>query len=88
MGGNDQNRAKKQNVVLTSFRPVTWSSGHLGRLWFSCIARYRAIIRQGPPKLAYRNYVRSMLLVSQLKLPSRSYRAIGGIAAILSQIAV
>ena len=26
-----------------------------------------------------------MLLVSQLKLPSRSYRAIGGIAAVLSQ---
>ena len=31
LGGNDQNRAEKQNVVLTSFRPVTWSSGHLGR---------------------------------------------------------
>ena len=27
----DQNRAEKQNVVLTWFRPVTWSSGHLGR---------------------------------------------------------
>ena len=34
MGGNDQNRAEKQNVVLTWFRPVTWSSGHLGRLVF------------------------------------------------------
>ena len=33
------------------------------------------------------DYVRRMLLVSQLKLPSRSYRALGGIAAILSQIA-
>ena len=31
LGGNDQNRADKQNVVLTWFRPVTWSSGHLGR---------------------------------------------------------
>ena len=31
LGGNDQNRAEKQNVVLTWFRPVTWSSGHLGR---------------------------------------------------------
>ena len=30
---------------------------------------------------------RSMILVSQLHLPSRSYRATGGIAAILSQIA-
>ena len=34
LGGNDQHRAKKQNVVLTWFRPVTWSSGHLGP-WFS-----------------------------------------------------
>ena len=31
LGGNDQNRAEKQNVVLTWFRPVTRSSGHLGR---------------------------------------------------------
>ena len=31
LGGNDQNRAEKQNVVLTWFRPLTWSSGHLGR---------------------------------------------------------
>ena len=31
LGGNDQNRAEKQNVVPTWFRPVTWSSGHLGR---------------------------------------------------------
>ena len=30
-GGNDQNRAEKLNIVLTWFRPVTWSSGHLGR---------------------------------------------------------
>ena len=31
LGGNAQNRAEKRNVVLTWFRPVTWSSGHLGR---------------------------------------------------------
>ena len=31
LGGNGQNGAEKQNVVLTWFRPVTWSSGHLGR---------------------------------------------------------
>ena len=31
LGGNDQNRAEKQNVVLTWFWPVTRSSGHLGR---------------------------------------------------------
>ena len=31
LGGNDQNRAEKQIVVLTWFQPVTWSSGHLGR---------------------------------------------------------
>ena len=36
MGGNDQNRAEKQNVVLTWFRPVTWSSGHLGRRIWRC----------------------------------------------------
>ena len=35
MGGNDQNRAEKQNVVLTWFRPVTWSSGHLVRRFSS-----------------------------------------------------
>ena len=34
LGGNDQNRVEKQNVVLTWFRPVTWSSGHLGRRKF------------------------------------------------------
>ena len=34
------------------------------------------------------DYARSMLLVSQLKLPSRSYRTIGGIAAILSRIVI
>ena len=31
IGRNDKSRAEKQNVVLTWFRPVTWSSGHLGR---------------------------------------------------------
>ena len=31
LGGNDKSRAEKQNVVLTWFRPMTWSSGHLGR---------------------------------------------------------
>ena len=31
LGGSDQNRAEEQNVVLTWFRPVTGSSGHLGR---------------------------------------------------------
>ena len=32
LGGDDQNRAEKQNVVLTWFRPVTWSEpGDLGR---------------------------------------------------------
>ena len=43
---------------------------------------------QAPQVGVSQNYVGSMLLVSQLKLPSRSYRAIWGIAAILSQIAV
>ena len=37
MGGNDQNRAEKLNVVLTWFRPVTWSSGHLGRRFESLL---------------------------------------------------
>ena len=37
LGGNDQNRAEKQNVVLTSFRPVTWSSSHLGRRFWPLI---------------------------------------------------
>ena len=60
-------------------------------LCFSCIAGYRAITP--PPQRApyggvSQDCVRSMLLVSQLKLPSRSYRAIWGIAAILSQIVV
>ena len=42
--GNDQNRAEKQNVVLTWFRPVTWSSGHPGR-------RVRlGVIIQGPSR--------------------------------------
>ena len=36
LGGNDQNRVEKQNVVLTWLRPVTWSSGHLGRR-FMCL---------------------------------------------------
>ena len=35
MGGNDQNRAEKQNVVLTCFRPATRSSGHFGRRMLS-----------------------------------------------------
>ena len=43
---------------------------------------------QGPPKLGVsQDYVGSMLLVSQLKLPSHSYRAIRGVAATVSQIA-
>ena len=36
LGGNDPDRAEKQNVVLTWFRPVTWSSGHLGRRSAHC----------------------------------------------------
>ena len=48
---------------------------------------YRRVSRYTPLSWVSQDYVRSMLLVSQLKLPSRSYRAIGGIAAILSQIA-
>ena len=35
LGGNDQNRAEKQNVVLTWFRPVTWPSSHLGRRFWT-----------------------------------------------------
>ena len=40
LGANDQNRAEKQNVVLTWFRPVTWSSGHLGRRKFPFFGMY------------------------------------------------
>ena len=51
---------------------------------------YRKVSRyttpEGPLSLS-QDYAGSMLQVPQLKLPSRSYRAIGGIA-ILSQIAV
>ena len=55
LGGNDQHRAEKQNVVLTWFRPVTWSSGHLGRgslfrfhgimLWVHCLLRGGSSLR-------------------------------------------
>ena len=51
----------------------------------------RAISPQAPPPPQVRvleDCAGSMLLVSQRKLLSCSYRAIGGIAAILSQIAV
>ena len=40
LGGNDQNRAEKQNVVLTWFRPMTWSSGHLGRRVWSSLSTF------------------------------------------------
>ena len=47
LGGNDQNRAEKQNVVLTWFRPVTWSSGHLGRRFWGKFPRLRGSDREG-----------------------------------------
>ena len=54
-------------------------------LCFSCIAGYRAIPPKTTPRLGVsQDNVGSMPLASQLKLPSRSYHAIGGIAAILS----
>ena len=59
------------------------------RLMFSM---YRELSRYTPPRPpsagVSQDHVGIMLLVSQLKLRSRSYRAIGGIAAMLSQIAV
>ena len=59
--------------------------------FFMCrrVSRYTPPPPRSPHTLAVsQDDVRSMLLVSQLRLPSRSYRALGGIAATLSQIAV
>ena len=59
-------------------------------LCFSCVAGYRAIPAhptKGHLSWGIARSCRSMLRVSQLKLPSRSYRARGGIAAMLSQTA-
>ena len=52
------------------------------------LSRYTPLPPKAPLSWGIADYVGIMLLVSQLELPSRSYRAIGGIAAILSQIAV
>ena len=54
---------------------------------FSMCRKVSRYTHQTPEVGVLQNYVGSMLLVSQLKLQSRSYRALGGIAAILSQIA-
>ena len=48
------------------------------RLMFFMYRRVWRYTPQGPPKLGVsQDYAGSMLLVSQLRLPSRSYRAIG-----------
>ena len=58
LGGNDQDRVEKQNVVLTWFRPVTWSSGHLGRRYF-LTHRIKAQTFRGKFRDIFRKKIRS-----------------------------